>query len=474
MRSLRLKLIVGSLLVLAAVILAFDIFVYAAKRHTLFEVMDGRLYAQTQAVSRYVEIEGEKPALDPAQENAARPPLPVIFRVVGEGGAVLAQSLLSGSVPWLAAGSGGPNPQWRSVGPGRGGTWRVATWTGRLERDAQVVDPSASPGEVSMSVIVQCAEPLASVSKELRELASLLALVSLATFLIAGGGSFWLAGRALRPIRRVNAALETVSETRLDQRLDPFSFDVELHPLITQLNAALDRLERGFQRERQFTADASHELRTPLAAILNSIEVLLRRPRTEEELIDAHLDNERTARSMQAVVEGLLLLARMDAGKGPPAKENVEAAALVEEIFAALGFQARAKNVRLVQAVDPSIRVQAAPSQLRLALANLIDNAVRYNRPDGSVTVEARQEDGATVIEVRDTGPGIPAEHLPRLFERFYRVDPSRAETTGGAGLGLSIVRKIVEGQGGHVSASSGPEGSVFRLVFPINRIKIS
>ena len=193
----------------------------------------------------------------------------------------------------------------------------------RIEIDTESSEKNAARPEKTLAVTIQCAESLAATNKELRELASLLAVLSLAAFLIAGGGSFLLAGRALRPIRRINKALAGVSETRLDRRIDPEGFDTELHPLIEQLNAALDRLEKGFQRERQFTADASHELRTPVAAILNTIEVLLRRPRADQELIEAHRDNWRTARSMQAVIEGLLLLARMDAGKAHPAKEEI-------------------------------------------------------------------------------------------------------------------------------------------------------
>jgi two-component system OmpR family sensor kinase len=349
----------------------------------------------------------------------------------------------------------------------RGEAWRIATWTERLETETDAAEKKSGRAEASVGLVIQCAESLSPTAHELGELASLLALVSLAAFLIAGGGSFWLAGRALRPIRRIDAALEEVSETRLDRRLDPSSFDIELHPLITRLNAALERLEKGFQRERQFTADASHELRTPLTALLSSIEVLLRRPRSEAELIEAHRDNEKTARSMQAVVEGLLLLARMDSGKVTPAKESISPAALVEDIFATIGARAAAKTVALGHSVAPSLRVRADPAQLRLALLNLIDNAVRYNRPGGSVSVGARRTGETTAIEVRDTGLGIPQDQLSRIFERFYRVDPSRAETTGGCGLGLSIVRKIIEGHGGRVGVSSGPDGSVFTIVLP-------
>ena len=467
MHSLRLKLIFGFLLALAAVIAGFDVFIYSAKRHALFDVMDGRLYAETLAVSRHLETDGARLSFDPSEENGARPPLPSVFRVVGDEGTILAQAPSADAVPWPALRPGGKNPQWRTARAGRGRHWRVATWQGRLDTNEESAGKSKPAGEASLAIVVQCAESLVATAQELRELTSLLGVVSLMTFLIAGVGSFVLAGRALRPIRRVNAALEAVSETSLDQRLDPSSFDMELHPLITQLNAALDRLEKGFQRERQFTADASHELRTPLAALLNSIEVLLRRPRTEAELIEAHCDNHRTARSMQAGVEGLLLLARMDAGRAHPAKEAINVGALVEDIFAALDPQARAKGVRLVRDVEPSVQVHADPSQLRLALHNLVDNAVRYNRPDGRVTVEVRKTEGTAVIEIRDTGPGISAEHLAHIFERFYRVDPSRAEATGGIGLGLSIVLKIVEGHGGRVSVSSSPDGSVFTIVLP-------
>ncbi len=467
MHSLRLKLILGFLLVLAAVIAGFDVFIYTAKRHALFEVMDGRLYAETLAVSRHLEIEGARLFFDPSEENGAHPPLPPVFRIVGENGAILAEAPSAGAVPWPAPRPGGKNPQWRTARAGHGRHWRVATWKGRSEANEERAGKSQAAGEASLGFVVQCAEPLAAAVEELRELVSLLAAVSLMAFLIAGGGSFLLAGRALRPIRRVNAALDAVSETSLDQRLDPSSFDLELHPLISRLNAALDRLEKGFQRERQFTADASHELRTPLAALLSSIEVLLRRPRTDAELIEAHRDNERTARSMQAVVEDLLLLARMDAGKAEPAKESVAPAALVEDIFDAVGPEADAKNIRLVHSIDPSLRVQGDPAQLRLALHDLIDNAVRYNRPGGRVSVEARRTGGAAAIAVRDTGVGIPRDHLPRIFERFYRVDPSRAEATGGCGLGLSIVRKIIDGHGGRVDVSSGSEGTVFTVLLP-------
>jgi heavy metal sensor kinase len=294
-----------------------------------------------------------------------------------------------------------------------------------------------------------------------------LVLIGLAAFLIAGGGSFVLAGRALLPIRRINIALANVSESRLDERLDPGPFDKELHPLVGQLNAALDRLDKAFQRERQFTADVSHELRTPVAGILNTLEVLLRKPRSREELEEAHEDNLRIARSMESMIERLLLLARMDAGKARPARRPIALAPLVEEVLAECTPSAREKEVRLRHDISPRLEADLDPDQMKIALGNLVDNAVRYNRTDGTVEVHARPSDEDLIVEVRDSGIGIPDEHLPRIFDRFHRVDPSRAETSGGCGLGLSIVKKIVEAHGGRISASSGPGGSTFTIVIP-------
>jgi heavy metal sensor kinase len=467
MRSLRLKLILGSLLVLGTVILSFGLFVYFAKSRALLSVMDGRLAAGVKALASHVEWDSGRLIFAPAEDYDIRGELPPAYRIVDEQGGEIARSAAGSSPAWPAERPVEGRSLLATTGTGKDGRWRVVTFSTRIsgEKDrAEENEPGLTP---AAAVTIQCATPLGPISHELREFVSQLAVLALAAFLIAGGGSFLLAGRALRPIRRINEALANVSETRLDERLDPRPFDKELHPLIGQLNAALDRLEEAFRRERQFTADVSHELRTPVAGILSTIEVLLRKERSAKELREAHEDNLEIGRSMQSMIERLLLLARMDAGKASPRRQSTSLAALVGEVLAAAGPEAQRRNLRLSQDVDAALRAEIDPDQMKIVLANLVDNAVRYNRPDGSVTVGARRSSEGLVVEVRDSGMGIPADQLPLVFDRFHRVDPSRSEETGGCGLGLSIARKIVEAHGGRILASSGPSGSVFSIILP-------
>lgn len=467
MGSLRLKLILGSLLVLGMVIVSFGLFVYLAKSRALLSVMDGRLVADAQAIASHVEFDDGRLLFAPAEDYDIRRVLPPAYRIVGPEDGLIDRS--AGELPpgWPAEHPKDGRPRLSTVGQAKEGRWRIVTLSSTITDEQDAAEGEGRKTTLAAVVTVQCGEPLGAVSREMRELASQLAVLALAAFFIAGGGSFLLAGRALRPIRRINEALANVSETRLDERLDPGPFDRELHPLIGQLNAALDRLEEAFRRERQFTADVSHELRTPVAGLISTIEVALRKERSAEELKEAHDDNLAIARSMEGMIERLLLLARMDAGKASPARRATSVVTLVDAVLAAAEPEARKRNITLSHDVDAGLRADIDPDQMKIALGNLVDNAVRYNRPDGSVTVVARKPPEGLIIEVRDSGPGIPADQLPLVFDRFHRVDPSRSQGTGGCGLGLSIARKIVEAHGGRIQASSGPLGSVFSIILP-------
>ena len=319
---------------------------------------------------------------------------------------------------------------------------------------------------------------------------TLAALVPLALAL-AGTGGWLLARRALRPVDQMTTTARRIEAEHLAQRLDGAEVDDELGRLARTLNEMLARLEATFAQVRRFSADASHELRTPLTVMKGEIEVALRSPRDPAEyqrVLESALEE---VESMTRLVDDLLLLSRADAGALRWEAEPVELDRLVEEVAKEGEILGRGKQVRVkILGLEPLI-VQGDGQRLKQLLRNLVDNGVKYTPPGGQVTLTLRavRHNGSeqnsqfairnsklsesiglwAEIIVRDAGIGIPPEALPRIFERFYRVDPARSREAGGAGLGLCIAKTIAEAHGGRIEVQSIPgAGSTFTIVLPL------
>jgi two-component system phosphate regulon sensor histidine kinase PhoR len=220
---------------------------------------------------------------------------------------------------------------------------------------------------------------------------------------------------------------------------------------------------------RDFVANVSHELKTPLTSIAGYAETLVSDPpdeATSRRFLEIVLGN---ARRMQHLVDDLLDLSRIESGRWQPRKEPIDVAAVAREAWAPLAERAAHRSMRFSVDIDPDASVVSADAEgLRQVLTNLFDNALRYTPAGGTVAVHAEKQDGGLAVMVSDTGPGIPHEHLTRVFERFYRVDPSRSREEGGTGLGLAIVRHLVEAHGGTVRAASEVgEGTTITCWFP-------
>jgi two-component system, OmpR family, phosphate regulon sensor histidine kinase PhoR len=220
---------------------------------------------------------------------------------------------------------------------------------------------------------------------------------------------------------------------------------------------------------RDFVANVSHELKTPLTSISGYAETLTHdRPdaETTHRFLSVILSN---AQRMQRLVDDLLDLSRIESGRWQPAPERLEAASVAREVWALLAERAQQRRVRFETVIAPDAAVvYADPDALRQVLSNLFDNALRYTPPGGSISLETRREDGGVTLRVRDTGSGIANEHLPRIFERFYRADPHRSREEGGTGLGLAIVRHLIEAHDGRIAATSEVGGgTVISAWFP-------
>lgn len=278
-----------------------------------------------------------------------------------------------------------------------------------------------------------------------------------------------VADRILQPLNRLVSASREIGIAGLARRVEEPESPAELRELSLAFNGMLGRLERAVEALRRFTADASHELRTPLTAIRGTLQVSLARPRPPEELRETLEEVLDETGSMLALVEDLLTLARGDesAARAPAAPVDLAAVLRdVQDIGAAL---ADGKPVQVTLEAPEELRVLGSAGGLRRLLLNLVSNAVKFTDA-GSVAITAAQEGGNgeqwVRVAVRDTGPGIAPEHLPRVFDRFYRVDEARER--GGSGLGLAIARMIAEQHGGSLDArSTTGAGSEFVLRLP-------
>jgi two-component system OmpR family sensor kinase len=287
----------------------------------------------------------------------------------------------------------------------------------------------------------------------------------LAAIILTGSA---LTARALRPIDRIVARARQIGESTLGERLPGAGVDDEIGRLAATLNEMLDRLEHSFDAQRRFTADASHELRSPLSRLRAELEVALRRPRTAAEYEAALRSSLEEVERLARMTEDLLTLARLDAGDGRDRAE-ADVASVVQESVARLDPQARDRTLTLVQDVAESLRVRVGPGLLALVVTNLLENAVKFSGAGGEIAVTARREDGHAVLAVTDAGPGLAPEELPRVFERFYRGRAAGAPDAAGVGLGLAIVRAVVESHGGRITVDSAPGlGATFTVRLPL------
>jgi heavy metal sensor kinase len=299
---------------------------------------------------------------------------------------------------------------------------------------------------------------------KLRDLLGAVAGGGAAIVVVALAGGWFLAGWALRPVRRMSQAASEISAANLSRRIDPSLARSELGELARVLNEAFDRLEKAFERQTRFTADASHELRTPLSIMMTQAELALRKERTGPEYREALETSLKAAQRMKAVVEGLLTLARADAQDLNLRKERLDLRTVVEETASMLGPLAVERKVALTVSAE-SVEVLGDRDRLREVAANLIANAIRYNREGGKVDVALAAAGEEAVLTVADTGIGIPEKDQGHIFERFYRVDKNRSREQGGSGLGLAIAKWVVEAHGGHLSfASREGQGTTFTV----------
>jgi signal transduction histidine kinase len=319
-------------------------------------------------------------------------------------------------------------------------------------------------------VTIFCSTSAEPFDRLLNRLGIALAAVGAAGGLVAAGVAVRVSRVALRPLRDTARQIGEIDERALDRRIDPTPLPPELLPMAERLNEMLARLERAFQQRQRFLADASHELRTPVAALLTAMQISLRHPRDADayrKTLETCTDD---AAYLRRLVERLMEQVRSDLPETGEPVEPVDAGRLLEQCAAVVEPLANAKGVAFHHEIAPALSARTwltQPIRVRSIAVNLLSNAVEYTPPAGKVDFTASLNDGL-LLRVSDTGPGIASDHLPHLFEPFYRADKSRAREAGHLGLGLALVQAHVHALGGKCSVQSQlGKGTTFEVYLP-------
>jgi heavy metal sensor kinase len=286
---------------------------------------------------------------------------------------------------------------------------------------------------------------------------------------VAIGGGYLLMQRALRPVDEITRTAKLITSRNLSERLPVSNTGDEIERLSVSLNDMIVRLDESFQHVSRFSADASHELRTPLTILHGELEAIVQQPSLAPETREAVGSALEETKRLARIVESLLAISRLDVGEVWMEREQLDFADLTVTTAEQMRLLAEDKGITLRCDAPRRVEIEGNRTRLKQVVVNLLDNAIKYTPENGAVEVRVSATNGNAVLEIEDTGVGIPTEALPHVFERFYRVDKARSRQMGGTGLGLSIVKSICAAHGGRVDVESAEgKGSRFRVELPL------
>jgi heavy metal sensor kinase len=455
LRSIKFRLTIWYLVVIAFLILAFGIIAYFMMSYNLYNNQDDFLR------SRMLELQTEM-QVDSSKITFTDRPADMVM--IYDSNYDLLQSL-------------GPNVQFMNINNlvKRALLGSPGIFQNSLTADNQKVRLLAAPATVNGNrIVIIVGRSSADIQETLASFRKILAFSGLAIIIFAAAGGVFLANRVLKPVDQISQAAREIGESDLSRRIEINSQD-ELGRLSGTLNGMFGRLEAAFNRQRQFTADASHELRTPLAIIQAESTLSLEKGRSQQEYLKSLETVAQESAFMATIIEKLLFLARVDAGREPYSFQELNVQEIMLDLSQDMEVLAKEKNLNFTHGRLEDPRVIGDKIKLKQLFLNIMSNAINYTPSGGTVSFEVYRDKDMAVVAISDTGIGIPPENLPFLFERFYRVDKTRSRSEGGSGLGLSIAEKIAEAHGGKIDVESQlGEGSTFRVSLPLSKLDSS
>lgn len=452
MRSFRAHLLLSTSILAVAALGGSLLLAFLLMREAMHREFDATLVAQARAAAAMAVRDGrrlrvEYDAVD--QPEYARDERPDVFCFRDRHGTVLLRSpgLGTHDLPAVLGTVGRPDVRDVRLPDGRPARLAGFSFAARLiDEDLDV------PGDGrALSVVV--ARDTTDRDRQLLTLAGILAAVAVTGAALTVLGMWWMARRLVRPLDVLGQRIGAITADRLSDRLGDLALPSELAPVRVRVDDLLARLETAFQRERAFTADAAHELRTPLAGLRTTLEVALAQDRPAGDYRRALQDGFDIGLQMQALVDNLLMLARVEAGQVRVEREATDPAILVDECWASVAARAEVRGLQLRREIEVGV-VPLDRAKLRLVLGNLLANAVTYADDGGDLRIRMRSASAALALEIDNSGCTLPPAAAGHVFERFWRGDAAHSAAGLHCGLGLALCRQLVQVQGGTIGAT--------------------
>jgi len=457
------RLLVGTTGGMLLLLLCLSLILYASIRQALLSEFDRSLASTAEILASGIEIDANEIEADFHVEQMPQfndPEHPAFYQIWKSDGTVIAKSPLLGALdlPRFRDAAGVSTPQ-TIRGPDGHLSLRAVGMTFSPRRDEEQREEATPPSE-GQTLAMAVARDAGILWRQLSSLRWLLLGATSATAGLALLVSLFVVGRGLRPLQSIATEIAAISEEDLDIRIGNGTIPQEITGIRDRLNALLSRLQEAFERERRFSSNIAHELRNPLAGMRSTIEVALTRSRDSDEYRSTLCECLRIAVDMQAMVNNLLLLARIDAAQMVFQMERIVLFDMAAASWETLAPDARTRELTFDNRIPRALTVICDRQSLGLIFSNLFGNAVEYADHGGRVWTQAQETDGSIEILVGNTGCRLAADQATRVFDRFWRADSSRSETGTHCGLGLSLVSSIARALDG--SARVTVEGEVF------------
>ncbi len=462
-RSIRFRLTAWYAGLLTCLISLFGVFIYFTLDQFLERNLRDALGKQAQTIGetllREVAQNGDDYVVGEIEEHFAPRITGQFVRVTRRDGSVLYQSGIPHNAEFDPAAVSAQRPDSFK-------SWREEHLPNGRELLVYSLPFTDAVGD---KYLIEAGAPYEQVERVLHGLLLSLGIVFPIIVAIAVGGGYVFTRKALRPLDEIVTTAGRITSRNLNERVPVPATGDELERLSASLNRMMARLEESFQHINRFSADAAHEIRTPLAIIRGELENALQVPGTSADLRDTLASALEEAERLSRIAEQLLEMSRLEAGETLIERTHFDFAEMAKTTVEQMRLLAEEKNVQLKFQGQHRVDIEGDPIRLKQIVVNLVDNAIKYTGPGGSVSVSTFPIDGKAVLEVADTGLGIPEEALHQVFDRFYRVDRARSRQLGGTGLGLAIVRSICTAYGGVVGVKSVEgQGTVFRVELPL------